>query len=134
MSETVRFENALNIFRNTVMLYRDDEGKLHIGNTYYYGGGDTSKDYRCVMYRDALPEKTDMMLGWNMLDEAAGSQVVVNENSAEDGVEDFCYAHGLEKNWKSLDYHVVNSYADISAFMKNHSLKNGEVAAFGIRG
>ncbi len=133
MSETIRFENALDIFQNTVTLYKDDEGKLHIGNTYFYNGRGVSEDYRCVMYRDALPSEMDLMLGWNVLDDTAGSQVIVPENSAADGVEDFCYAHGLEKSWKSLDYHVVDRYSDISSYMKNHSLENGEVTAFGIR-
>ncbi len=132
MREMIRFDNALNIFQDTVTLYRDEEGRLHIGNTYCRGVNGEKDGYMTVMYREALPEDTELLLGWNLLDDGS-SQELIAEERAETGIEDFCYAHGLERDWRSLDYYVVDNYREISDFVRKNPLKKGEVAAFGIR-
>ena len=38
MSTVVRFEEKLDVFQNIVVLYRDESGKLFIGNTCFYNG------------------------------------------------------------------------------------------------
>jgi hypothetical protein len=46
------------------------------------------------------------------------------------GVEDFLYAHGAGQSWKSVDYNVVRTFADIADWYRRNPLKNGTAAAF----
>lgn len=51
----------------------------------------------------------------------------------EMGVEDFLFAHGHDRNWKSVTYTVIDSYADIEKYLKKNPLKAGGVTGFGIK-
>ena len=133
MSTVVRFEEKLDVFQNIVVLYRDESGKLFIGNTYYYNGRGTGADWMSVMYAEALPESKGILLGWNWLDDNSPKVTLVPENTAETGVEDFLYAHGLEHDWRSIDYINVNNYQDIETYCKENKLAKGHAIAFGIK-
>ena len=133
MSETIRFDQGLEMFQDIVTLYRDTEGKLFIGNTYFYDRKGNDADWMSVMYSDALPEDMDIMLGWNWLDENSPNIILVPEATPETGVEDFLYAHGHERDWKSIDYNVIRSYPEIEAWFKKNELAKGDAVSFGIR-
>ncbi len=132
MSEVVSFEDDLNIFQNVVMLYRDENSRLYIGNTYYYNGRG-NLDYMSVMYKEELPEEKGIMMGWNYLDDNSARVTLVPTDSMCTGVEDFLYAHGKLKDWKSVEYHTVNDYQEIERYVKSHPIKAGQAIGFGIR-
>lgn len=132
MAETIRFDDNLSVFQNVIMLYRDEEGKLYIGNTWFYNRpGDN--DYMSVMYKEALPANMGVIEGWNWLDDNDPRVTLVPEKTMEMGVEDFLYAHGKEKNWKTVTYHVIESYPEIEFFLKSHPLENGKTVGFGLK-
>ena len=112
MVERIRIEDSLSSFQNIVMFYKDDDGKLFIGNTWFYNR--PGHDYMSVMYHND-PRVT-----------------LVPEVSMETGIEDFLYAHGKEKDWKSVPYYVIDSYTDIEKELEKHSLKPQEVLGLGI--
>lgn len=131
--ETIIFDDDLNIFQNTVVLYRDETGKLFIGNTSYYGGRGDGDNYMSIMCKDPLPENMDVMMGWNYLDENSPFITLVPEKNIQTGIEDFLYAHGREKNWRTVEYHIIDDYTEIEPYLKKHPLQKGQVTAFGIK-
>lgn len=132
MSETIMFDNSLSIFQNLVVVYCDENGKKYIGNTYYYNGRG-NLDYMCVMCKDSLPDNMDLIMAWNWLDDNSPAVTLVPEVSMETGVEDFLYAHGKTKDWKTVSYHVIEEWPDMEKYIKDHPIKNGEVIGFGIK-
>ena len=130
MGERIRIEDSLSSFQNIVMFYKDDDGKLFIGNTWFYNR--TGHDYMSVMYHTELPKDMSIMDGWNWLDDNDPRVTLVPEVSMETGIEDFLYAHGKEKDWKSVPYYVIDSYTDIEKELEKHSLKPQEVLGLGI--
>ncbi|MBQ9327805.1 MAG: hypothetical protein IJ225_04635 [Solobacterium sp.] len=133
MSEIVKFEHGLDIFQNIVVLFRSMDGKLYIGNTYYYNGRGDADDWMSVMYKDALNEENGILLGWNELDDNSPNITLVPEAAAETGVEDFLCAHESTEHWNSLDYVEIHSYPEIETYMNSHVLPNSFAIAFGIR-
>ena len=133
MTTVMKFDEKLDIFQNIVVLYRNVNDELFIGNTYYYNGRGIGPDWMSVMYAEAMPEEKGILLGWNWLDENSPRVTLVPEVAAETGVEDFLYAHGLEHNWRSIDYVIVNNYQDIEAYCREHKLQKGHAIAFGIK-
>lgn len=131
MSESIRFANSLDVFQNVVMLYKDGDGQLFIGNTWFYNKA--GNDYMSVMYHMPLPEKMSLMDGWNWLDDNDPRVTLVPEKSMEQGIEDFLFAHGKEKDWKSVSYNVIGSYTDIEKFLNKNKLSNGEAVGLGIK-
>ena len=67
MSESISFSESLDVFQNVVMLYKDKDGNLFIGNTWFYNKA--GHDYMSVMYHLPLPEDKGVMEGWNWLDD-----------------------------------------------------------------
>ena len=130
MVERIRIEDSLSSFQNIVMFYKDDDGKLIIGNTWFYNR--PGHDYMSVMYHTELPKDMSIMDGWNWLDDNDPRVTLVPEVSMETGIEDFLYAHGKEKDWKSVPYYVIDSYTDIEKELEKHSLKPQEVLGLGI--
>ena len=51
----------------------------------------------------------------------------------ETAVEDFMYAHGLERNWRSIDYTLINNFTDITNALIDSPVKKGEVKAFAMK-
>ena len=133
MNTIMKFEDTLDVFQNIVTLYRNEEGKLFIGSTFYYNGRGNADDWMSVLYKDAMPEEEGLLMGWNKLDDCSPNIFLVPEADAGTGVEDFLYAHGLERNWKSVEYHVVNSFMDMDAWCGKNRIEKGTAVAFGIR-
>lgn len=131
MSESIRFEASLDVFQNVVMLYKDKEGQMFIGNTWFYNKA--GNDYMSVMYHTPLPKNMSLMDGWNWLDDNDPRVTLVPEKSMETGVEDFLFAHGKDADWKSVSYSVINSYTDIEKFLNKNKLGNDEVVGLGIK-
>lgn len=130
MSESIRFDQSLDVFQNVVMLYKDGEDNLFIGNTWYYNKA--GNDYMSVMYHLPVPKTMSVMEGWNWLDDNDPRVTLVPETTMETGVEDFLFAHGHDRDWKTVTYHVINSYADIEKFLKKNPLHDDEVVGLGI--
>ena len=133
MSTVVRFEEKLDVFQNIVVLYRDESGKLFIGNTCFYNGRGHAEDWMTFMYEESLPEENGILLGWNWLDDNSPHVTLVPETAAETGVEDFLYAHGLERDWKTIDYIVIKNYQEIEDYCAKNKIEPGCAIAFGIR-
>ena len=130
MEESIRFENSVSVFQNVVMFYRNEEGRLYIGNTWYYSR--PGRDYMSVMYHEPLPEDQSVMDGWNWLDDNDPRVTLVPEESMETGIEDFLFAHGKQKDWKTVPYFVIDSYTDIEKALREHPMKPGDVLGLGI--
>lgn len=131
MSESIRFDQSLDVFQNVVMLYKDSQNNLFIGNTWFYNKA--GNDYMSVMYHLPIPKDMSLMEGWNWLDDNDPRVTLVPETSMETGVEDFLFAHGHARDWKTVTYTVINSYADIEKILKKNPLKNDEVIGLGIK-
>ncbi len=131
MNESIRFDEDLSVFQNIVMLYKNSDDQLFIGNTWYYNKA--GNDYMSVMYHLPIPEKMTAMEGWNWLDDNDPRVTLVPETSMETGIEDFLFAHGHDRDWKSVTYNVINSYADIEKYLKKNPLKKDEVIGLGIK-
>ncbi len=132
MTSTLKFEDSLDAFQNIVTLYRSESGNLYIGNTFFYNGRGVADDWMSVMYKDPLPEENGILSGWNWMDDNSPFVTLVPEENAETAVEDFMYAHGAERSWKDLPYHVIKNYAEIEAYLKHNPLAKGNAEAFGI--
>lgn len=128
--EKIQFIDDLSIFQNVVTLYRDSNGKIFIGNTYFYNGRDK---YISIMYKESLPENMGIIAGWNYLDDNSATITLIPEKCLETGIEDFLYAHGKEKNWHSIEYRVINDYTEIESNLIEDPIKNNEVRAYGIK-
>lgn len=131
MSESIRFDENLSVFQNVVMLYRNEDNELFIGNTWFYNKA--GNDYMSVMYHLPIPKDMSVMEGWNWLDDNDPRVTLVPEISMETGVEDFLFAHGHERDWKSVTYKVINSYADIEKYLKKNPLGKNDVIGLGIK-
>ena len=131
MGESISFSNSLDVFQNVVIVYRDEQNHLYIGNTWFYNRA--GHDYMSVMYHLPVPKDMDLMDGWNWLDDNDPRVTLVPEITMEMGVEDFLFAHGHDRDWKSVTYTVIDSYADIEKYLKKNPLKAGEVTGFGIK-
>ncbi len=131
MSESIRFDESLDVFQNVVMLYRNNENELFIGNTWFYNKA--GHDYMSVMYHLPIPDTMSVIEGWNWLDDNDPRVTLVPETSMETGVEDFLFAHGHEKDWKTVTYNVINSYADIEKYLKKNPIGKDQVIGLGIK-
>ena len=89
MSTVVRFEEKLDVFQNIVVLYRDESGKLFIGNTCFYNGRGHAEDWMTFMYEEALPEENGILLGWNWLDDNSPHVTLVPKIKQQLGGKDY---------------------------------------------
>lgn len=124
--------NELDAYQNIVTLYKNKEGKVFIGNTLFYDRGGNN-DYMNVMYKEALPEGSGVMDGWNWLDDESAYIILVPEQTAKTAVEDQLYAHGFEGGAEAVSWHEVSSYPAIDAWIRTSPLHAGEAASFCIR-
>lgn len=126
---TLLFKENLDEYQNIVMLYRNPDGELYLGTTSYYNGRGQGNDYLSVLYKDAVREGDGLMLGWNELDEMNAGRLVPERN-AETAVEDFLYAHGLPRSWRSVSYTEAKDYPEMESMHASNPLNNGEVRAY----
>ena len=126
----IRFEKDLSEFQSIVLLYRDEVSNLYIGNTSFYGGSIPERQYLNILYKDPLPKDRDVISGWNYLDDMSPRIYLSYCAQMTTAVEDFMYAHGLERNWRSIDYILINNYTDITDSLLDSPVKVGEVKAF----
>ncbi|MBR4454949.1 MAG: hypothetical protein IKS32_01850 [Solobacterium sp.] len=133
MSTVMKFDETIDVFQNIVILYRGMNRQLYIGSVFYYNGRGRGDDWMGVFYEDPLPEENGLIMGWNWLDDNSPRVVLVPVPDATVGVEDFLCVHNLEKNWKSIDYHVVKSFAEMEDYVKKNPIPEGQAVAFGIR-
>ena len=118
---TIRFEKDLSEFQSIVMLYRNEENNVYIGNTSFYGGSIPERQCLNILYKDPLPKDRDVMSGWNYLDDTSPKIYLSYCTDMETAVEDFMYAHGLE------------NFTDITDALFDSPVKKGEVKAFAMK-
>ena len=68
----------------------------------------------------------------NYLEDHSPHVYLVQEPSMQVAIEDFLYANGLDRDYTTVDYHVIDNYMELNDYMEDHELKNGEVIGFGI--
>lgn len=132
MSTTIKYSNDLQVFQNVMIIYKDDEGKCFVGNMNYYNGNTPDSKYMSILFKEPIPEGMELIDGWNYLEDHSPYVYLVPSSSMNVAIEDFLYSHGLERDYTTVDYHVIDSYMELSDYVKNHELKNGEVLGFGI--
>lgn len=130
---TICFEQDLSGFQNIILLYRDEQKNVYIGNTSFYGGKIPERQYLSLLYKDALPKDRDIISGWNYLDDNSPNIYISYSSEMTIAVEDFMYSHGLERNWRSITYTLIDNYVDISKAIKNDPIKVGEVKAYAMK-
>ncbi len=130
---TICFEQDLSGFQNIILLYRDEQENVYIGNTSFYGGKVPERQYLSLLYKDALPKDRDIISGWNYLDDNSPNIYISYSSEMTTAVEDFMYSHGLERNWRTITYTLIENYVDISKAIKDDPIKVGEVKAYAMR-
>ncbi len=130
---TICFEQDLSGFQNIILLYRDEQENVYIGNTSFYGGKVPERQYLSLLYKDALPKDRDIISGWNYLDDNSPNIYISYSSEMTTAVEDFMYSHGLQRNWRTITYTLIENYVDISKAIKDDPIKVGEVKAYAMR-
>lgn len=130
MKKTIKFENNLDMFKNIVLLYKDENGNTYLGSSSHNESGDKQHQNFVVLYKDCLPNDQDYISGWNYLDENSNNIYIVYNQYSEVAVDDFLYAHNTDKSWKDIDYTVVDNISEINKALTNIKLANNEVRAY----
>ena len=131
MERVIRFDENLDMFKNLVLLYKDDKGDTYLGSSNHNEKGkDIHKNY-IVLYKECLPSDMDYVMGWNYLDDHSDKIYLVYNEHSEVAVDDFLAAHSLEMTWRNIDYIIVDSLNDVNDIIANNPLSNNEVRAYG---
>ena len=130
MEKTVKFENNLDMFKNIVLLYKDENGNTYLGSSSHNDVGDKDHKNFVVLYKESLPKDKDYISGWNYLDENSNDIYIVYNPYSEVAVDDFLYAHNTDKSWKDIDYTIVENTSDINKTLSNIKLANNEIRAY----
>ena len=130
MEKTVKFENNLDMFKNIVLLYKDENGNTYLGSSSHNDIGDKDHKNFVVLYKESLPTDKDYISGWNYLDENSNDIYIVYNQYSEVAVDDFLYAHNTDKSWKDIDYTIVDSTSDINKTLSSIKLSNNEIRAY----
>lgn len=130
MEKTVKFENNLDMFKNIVLLYKDENGNTYLGSSSHNDVGDKDHKNFVVLYKESLPKDKDYISGWNYLDENSNDIYIVYNPYSEVAVDDFLYAHNTDKSWKDIDYTIVDSTSDINKTLSSIKLSNNEIRAY----
>lgn len=130
MEKTVKFENNLDMFKNIVLLYKDENGNTYLGSSSHNDIGDKDHKNFVVLYKESLPKDKDYISGWNYLDENSNDIYIVYNPYSEVAVDDFLYAHNTDKSWKDIDYTIVENTSDINKTLSNIKLANNEIRAY----
>ena len=117
-------------YDDIVLISRDADGRYFLGHSFYYGGRDSN--YLMFLYKDELPLKKDrdLLSAWNDLDDNSFRTVIVSETDNQIAVEDFLYAHGHNRDWKSIAYRSVEDYAQMNEDFAEEKLNPGEVIGY----
>ena len=106
LKETV----SLDQYQNVVVLYRDENGALFIGNTYDYHGRTPDSRYLSIMYHESLDETLGIMGGWNYLDDNSPTITLVPV--------------------PEIEYHEVSSYPKIETYVRLSPVRRGTAVGF----
>ena len=131
MTKVIRFDDSLDMFDHLVLLYKNEEGDTFIGSTSHNDKADDVHKNSIVLYKDPMPKDKDYIMGRNYLDDHSSKIYLVYNEHSEVAVDDFLAAHNIDKTWKNIEYQVVNSLNDVNDILKNDTLNNGEVRAYG---
>ncbi|MCI5723525.1 MAG: hypothetical protein MR283_05910 [Erysipelotrichaceae bacterium] len=121
---------SLEEYQNVVILYRDEEGALYIGNTYNYHGRTPESQFMSIMYRESLDETKGIMAAWNYLDDHSPTITLVPESEMSLGVEDFLTAHQADLKWDEIEYHEVTSYPKIETYVRLSPVRRKSAIGF----
>lgn len=132
MSTTIKFGHDLEEFQNVMLIYKNNEGKCFVGNMNFYNGRTPETQYMSILFKEAIPDGMNLIDGWNYLEDHSPHVYLVQEPSMQVAIEDFLYANGLERDYTTVDYHVIDNYMELNDYMEDHELKNGDVIGFGI--
>lgn len=130
MERIMRFDGNLDMFKNIVLLYKNDNGETFIGSST--NKENSINDNHIVLYKDSLPQDRDYLMGWNYLDDNSEKIYFVSEQQSEVSIDDFLAAHRIEKTWKDIDYTVVDSLTEINDILKKNALSDNEVRAYAL--
>lgn len=130
METIMRFDENLNMFKNLVLLYKNDKGETFIGSSTYNKNEKDNNKSHIVLYKDCLPEDKNYIMGWNYLDDHCEKIYLVNNQYSEVAVDDFLNAHHIDKTWKDISYTVVDSIAQINEILSTAKLANNEIKAY----
>lgn len=130
MEKVIRFDENLDMFKNLVLLYKNEKGDTFLGSSI--NSNDNQKDNKnyIVLYKESLPKDKDYIMGWNQLDDSSEKIYLVYNQHSEVAVDDFLAAHGVDKTWKDIDYVVLDSMNDINNRLMSDKLSNNEVRAY----
>ena len=129
MEKVVRFDESLDIFKNIVLLYKDENENTYLGSTISNEEvGHEAKNY-IVLYKDALPKDSDYIAGWNYLDDHSSKKYLVYNDLLSVAVDDFLAAHNVDKTWKDVAYETVDSSMDMNQKLAKLSLEPNQVYA-----
>lgn len=131
MERVYRFDGNLDMFKNFVLVYKNDEGNMYLGSSTNNETGVDNLKNSIVLYKAAMPADKDFVMGWNYLDDHAEKIYLVYNEHSEVAVDDFLAAHNISKTRKDIDYIVVDSINDINSILSSNPLKNNEVRAYG---
>ena len=132
MEKVMRFDGNLDMFRNIVLLYKNEEGNTYIGSSSSNNTSDKDHKNHIVLYKDSMPKDKDYIAGWNYLDDNCSKTYIVFNQFMEVAVDDFMAAHNINKTWKDIDYNIVDSLNDVSDSLMSSQLKKNEVRAYGV--
>lgn len=131
MGKVICFKDSLDIFKNLVLVYKNENGEMFLGSSSHNNHADDIHKNSIVLYKDSMPNDKDFIMGWNYLDDHSSKIYLVYNEHSEVAVDDFLAAHNINKTWKDIEYHVVDSINDINDILTNDSLTNNEVRAYG---
>lgn len=131
MTNTIRFKNTLEDFQRIVLVYKNLDGSLQMGHSFFYDGRDGS-EYLLFLYKDALPENLDFLQGWNYLDENSTNTVIVGETNHETAVDDFLCCFNDTLKWSTIDYVQVANFSEINQKLLDADLKLNHAIGFAI--
>lgn len=132
MLETIKSSEQLNEFQNIMLIYKDGEGRRFVGNANFYNGKTDDSQYMAVLYKDEVPKTMSLLDGWNYLEDNSPNVRLAEEPSMQVAIEDFLFAHGLDRDFKTVTYHVIDNYMQLSEYVLNNEIACNEVLAFGI--
>ena len=127
MEKVMRFDDNLNMFKNIILLYKDNNGDIYLGSS---DNSNSENKNHIILYKESLPKDKDYLTGWNYLDDNSEKIYFVYNEHSEVAVDDFLAAHNVDKTWKDIDYRIVDSVKDINNKLTNEKLSNNEIRAY----
>lgn len=129
MTNVIRFNNNLENFQRIVLVYKNLDGTLQMGHTFFYDGRDGS-EYLLFLYKDKLDTSKDFLSAWNHLDESSFTTVIVPESNLEVAIDDFLVSFNETLSWKNIDYIPIKDFSEIDSKLKDFNLKLNHAVGF----